>query len=270
MSHSLQVLTLGVLQGGTEFLPVSSSGHLALLQNMWSLPQEGLLAFDLLLHCATTLAVLLFFRKDIVVLASEWFKGFFQPQARQESGWRYGWYILAATVLTAIVALPLKNTVEAAMASRLAVGFALVLTGVLLSLVPLIPVQNKSLSLKIALFIGLAQGLAVFPGISRSGLTITAALFMGLSLTEAFRFSFLVAIPAIAGATILEAVKFSKNEQFILPAGWVLAVISAFVVGYFCLALLRRLVVSGKWAYFGFYCVLLGLFAIVSDLVTRF
>ena len=264
-TFSWETFVLGAVQGLCEFLPVSSSGHLALLQNRLGLGGEGLLAFDLLLHCATLLAVLIFFRKDLFTLASGWVRGCVSRDAQGEEGWRYGWAILAATAVTGAVALPLKGVVESAMRSQIAVGGGLLVTAGLLLLVPLFPERDKKLYLGAALFVGLAQGLAVFPGVSRSGATLAAGLFLGLSVAEAFRFSFLLSIPAILGASLLEGLKLLKMGGLgLLPEGWGWAALAAFLLGWLALALLRRLVLSGRWVYFGVYCLILGIVVIVS------
>ena len=115
MNLDWNTLSLGVLQGATEFLPISSSGHLALLQMFFGWGQDGLLLFNLILHCATVLVVLIFFRRDIATLLTQWLKGFFSREGRESEGWSYGWAILAGSVVTACIALPLKGSVEAAM-----------------------------------------------------------------------------------------------------------------------------------------------------------
>jgi undecaprenyl-diphosphatase len=268
MSFEWQTLLLSAVQGVTEFLPISSSGHLALLQAAFGL-SESALAFDILLHCATALAVLIFFRKDVTAFLGQWCAGFASKEARTAEGWRYGWFVLAATAVTAAVALPLKGAVEAAMRSHFAVGAGFLLTAGILCLAPLLPAREKELSLKAALVVGLVQGLAVFPGVSRSGTTIAAALFMGLAASEAFRFSFLLSVPAILGAALLEVPGLLDGSS-ILPGGWLIAVFVAFLLGYLSLALLRRLVVSGRWAYFGVYCFFLGLAAIISEVAANF
>ncbi|MDR2137837.1 MAG: undecaprenyl-diphosphate phosphatase [Synergistaceae bacterium] len=268
-----RTLVLGVVQGVTEFLPVSSSGHLALLQTFFESPADptqNLLAFDLFLHCATALAVLIFFRKDVMAILAQWFGGFLSKKHRDAEGWRYGWLILAGTAVTASVALPLEKAVAAAMSSYLAVGAGLLVTAGLLCVVPLAPGGEREVSLKSILLVGLAQGLAVFPGVSRSGATIVAALFLGLSASEAFRLSFLMSIPAILGASLLEGLKILRDPLWALPEGWVLAVLAAFALGCLSLAFLRRLVLSGRWAYFGIYCFLLGVAAIVSAITANF
>jgi undecaprenyl-diphosphatase len=266
MSLDWQTLSLGAVQGATEFLPISSSGHLALLQMFFDWGSERLLAFDLILHCATMLAVLIFFRNDIVTLLTQWLRGFFSRESRTSEGWTYGWAVLAGSVITACIALPLKDAAEAAMMSRLAVGAGLLTTAGLLCIVPLFPERTGNSLLKAAMIVGMIQGVAVFPGISRSGATIAAALFMGLSASQAFRLSFLMSIPAILGASLLEARLALRDAVIIMPNGWFLSALAAFLVGYLALESLRRLVLSGKWAYFGVYCFFLGLTMVISDI----
>ena len=272
MNFDWNTLLLGVVQGATEFLPVSSSGHLALSRMFlgWDFYySDSFLAFDLILHCATVLVVLIAFRSDITTFLSQWISGFFSPEARTSEGWQYGWAILAASAVTACIALPLKGYVELAMESRLAVGAGLLVTAGLLSIVPLFSENSKHSLLKVALVVGLIQGFAVFPGVSRSGSTIATALFMGLAAPKAFRLSFLMSVPVIVGASLLEVTQVLR-AGITLPDGWLIAACAAFLVGYFALNLLRRLVLSGKWAYFGVYCFFLGMVAIVSDIATRF
>jgi undecaprenyl-diphosphatase len=270
MDTAWQTLILGGVQGVTEFLPISSSGHLALLQTFFEVPSGNLLAFDLMLHFATALAVLIFFRREVLKIGVQWFKGLFSKKARKAEGWRYGWLLLAGTTVTAAVALPLRGAVEKAMSSHFAVGAGLLVTAGLLCLVPLVPERQRALSLETALLVGLAQGLAVFPGVSRSGSTLAVALFMGLTRQDAFRLSFLMSLPAILGANLLEAVNMPRHPLGVLPQGCLGAAAAAFLLGCLSLAFLRRLVLSGRWPYFGLYCFLLGLTVIMSHVAAYF
>jgi undecaprenyl-diphosphatase len=194
----------------------------------------------------------------------------FSKTARNAEGWRYAWLLLAGTAVTGVVALPLKNLVEKAMSSYFAVGVGLLATAGLLCIVPLVPERQRGLCLKTALVVGLAQGLAVFPGVSRSGTTLAVALFMGLDSQEAFRWSFLMSVPAILGANLLEAVRILRHPVLALPEGCWAAAFTAFFLGCLSLAFLRRLVLSGKWPYFGIYCFFLGVGAIVFDIAAKF
>ena len=172
--------------------------------------------------------------------------------------------------MTACVALPLRSLAEAATSSSLAVGSGLLVTAGILFLVPLLSNRPKNSIFKTALVVGLIQGLVVFSGVSRSGSTIAASLFMGLAASEAFRLSFFMSIPAIAGATLLEIIQVMRYPVLTLPNGWLVAMLVAFLIGISSLALLRRLVLSGKWAYFGIYCLFVGLFVVLYEAAAYF
>ena len=266
MQFDIHTFILGAVQGLCEFLPVSSSGHLALLQHFFGFRDENLVAFDLLLHCATVLVIMLFFWRDIAQIIAEWCGGWIT--GRRLSGWSYGWAIIIATVLTGIIGLPLRKVVDEVSTSPLFVGAGLIFTSFIMSLVPIISRTQKNASLlMIAVVVGIAQGVAVLPGVSRSGMTIAAGLLMGLGVNEAFRFSFLISVPAVLGASLLEALKVVKSPDAVfLPSGYMWAVLAAFVLGFLALGLMRRLVLAGKWAYFGFYCMIVGILAVLSSL----
>ncbi|MCX7828986.1 MAG: undecaprenyl-diphosphate phosphatase [Thermanaerothrix sp.] len=250
---------LGLIQGFAEFLPISSSGHLALVQIFLGLkgPQMG---FDLMLHMATLLAVVVYFASDMLRFLRDFFLGFLSEEARSSDGWRYGWAVMAGTVVTALVGLPLKPLVEAASQSSLWVGGGLVVTGMVLTLSRFVPQGSKGVGLMVGLVVGLAQGVAVMPGISRSGSTIVAALFMGLSPLEAFRFSFLLSIPAVLGATLVEMLDGGGYYAFLssLPTGWPLGFVAAAVAGLLSLMALRRVSLFRAWWMFGAYCLVVG------------
>lgn len=258
----IKTLILGAVQGLCEFLPVSSSGHLAIFQIFMGFG-ENLVAFDILLHFATLLAVILFFWRDIWQILSDWFGGWFTKKRR--SGWAYGWAIIIASFITAIIGLGLKSTVEKASESLFLVGSGEIFTAIVLLLIPIFSRSRKNSSLlKIALAVGFAQGIAVLPGVSRSGMSIAMGLFMGLGISEAFRFSFLISIPAILGATLLECLKFLKGGEVIfLPDGWIWGAVVAFILGMASLKFMKGLVDAGKWAYFGLYCLIIGVIAVL-------
>ncbi|QVL36976.1 undecaprenyl-diphosphate phosphatase [Aminirod propionatiphilus] len=261
-------LLLGVVQGATEFLPVSSSGHLALAQ--WLLGfDEAPLPFDLVLHMATMGATVLYFWRDIVDLVLEWLGGFVSARGRRSEGWRYGWAVAAGTVVTAFPALGLKPLVERMIHLPWAVGLALVLTASLLFAAGRLPRRGGQVVLSSGFFVGLAQGLAVIPGLSRSGATIVTGLATGLKSEEAFRFSFLLSVPAICGATFLELRSVGSWGDFTaaLPSGWLVGAMAAFATGYFSLVLLRRVVTLGRWRGFSLYCLLLGLGTLALSVV---
>ena len=164
----------------------------------------------------------------------------------------------------------MRKIVDIMSASPLYVGCGLILTAVILAFVPLISRdtnKKKNSLLKIAVFVGIAQGIAVLPGVSRSGMTIAASLLMGMAVSEAFKFSFMISIPAILGANLLEALKFYKSGvSAFMPEGYLVACIAAFVLGLVALGIMKRLVISEKWPYFGIYCFIAGTTAILISL----
>ena len=259
---------LGLIQGITEFLPVSSSGHLALFKAIAGYG-DMTLSFDLVLHMATLLAVFLYFLNDIVVILFEWCYGFFNANARRWTGWRLGWAVIAGVVVTGPVGILLSPFAEAASVSMPWLGANFLVTGALLLSSKFITEGNDAAGMRSGWFVGLAQGLAVFPGVSRSGSTIWAGLVFGMSREEAFRFSFILSIPAIIGASLFEARKLGGFAGFMnsLPEGWLYAAIAAFVSGFLSLVILRRLVVSARWWTFSLYCISLGCMVVIYSML---
>ena len=255
----LRSLFLGVLQGLTEFLPVSSSGHLALFQQFMDMGGDTL-TFDILLHAATMLATIIYFRIEIWSALKGWSEGFMSSQARKAPEWILGWAVIAGNIFTVIIALMLKPMVEIWVKSTFAVSSALLVTSGVLFLASSISPGRGKLSLPRGILVGIAQGLAVIPGLSRSGITIVTGMKVGLSPEKAFSFSFLLSIPAIMGANLLEAFSIAGNQfhKVDLPGGWFLGMMAAFLSGYWALKVLRKFVVQGKWRGFAFYCLAAG------------
>lgn len=249
MPAELQSLLLGVLQGLTEFLPVSSSGHLVLLQlwlgDAFAFAKEAV-AFDLVLHIATLIPVLWFYRSDLVRLVRD-------PRRNA----RYIGLIVVATLPTAVIGLTLKDAFETLFHTPRAVAGALFVTGLLLSSTRWSDAAGRSrreMRWSTALIIGIAQGMAITPGISRSGATIAAALLLGIDRAEAARFSFLLSIPAILGAAILVAKDGVAFEASLWPS-LVIGFVAAAGVGYAALRWLVRLVRGGRLYRFAYYVV---------------
>ena len=262
---NMDTIILGLVQGFTEFLPVSSSGHLALAKIFFGMEMPPL-NYDLVLHVSTTLATVIFFFSDICKLFVEWCQGFGGGAARSKPGWNVGWAVALGTVVTGVVGMAIKDFSEEASLSLLAVGICLVITGVMLLLSRYIRGGGDKVTLKNGIIVGLIQGIAVMPGISRSGSTIIAGLASGLSKEEAFRFSFLLSIPAIVGATCVQAFEFGGWGSFVstLPDGWLAGAVCSFASGLLSLFLLKRLVIASKWWYFGIYCLAVGGLSIIS------
>ena len=267
--NPLQAIILGVVQGLTEFFPVSSSGHLVLFQHLFGL-REPALFFDISVHVGTLLAVLLYFYKDIANLFKSVFRFFaqiFMPGTNPFPGWRHdpdlkmAGLILVGSIPTTILGLGFHQIADQLFASLLVVGFALCFTAVLLLGTRLVKSGGRGIiefTLWGALIIGVAQGMSVIPGISRSGATIAACLMLGLNRDAAARFSFLLAIPAILGALVLNVVSGSAGWGGLSPAVIGLGVLTSAGVGYLALATLIKIVRHGQLFYFAPYCLVIG------------
>jgi undecaprenyl-diphosphatase len=260
-----QAVLLGALQGLTEFLPISSSGHLAVVQHYLPGFREPGVLFDVVLHAGTLAAVLIYFAGDLKALL----KNIFRQQGERgegDPGWRLLIGLILASFVTGIVGLVFLSRIEALFQSMQAVGAGLLTTAALLLLADLIlkraglrkPEDPGVLQ---SLVIGLAQGIALIPGISRSGATITAGIATGVESQRAVRFSFLLFIPAALAALVVSALRHaSAISQFNLDkaAGYLLGAVMAMAVGYLCIDLLLRAVKKGRLSYFAIYCGLLG------------
>ena len=258
----LTAVILGVIQGLTEFLPVSSSGHLILAQSLISdFEQPGML-FDTLLHGATLGAVFVYFRRRILelmicplgLLSSEYKIIYFENK-------RFMWGIILASIPTAIIGLTLESRVEGMFASPSFVGYFLIVTSVLLLISDRFQ-GNGQISGPTAIIIGIVQGLAVIPGISRAGSTTAVGLFLGIKREEMAEFTFLMSIPAIIGAIILQ----SKHLAAI-PVGELTAYIAgmgaAFVSGFFAIGFMVYFIKRANLKAFALYCLIVGIVAII-------
>lgn len=250
-------ILLGIVQGVTEFLPISSDGHLAIAQHyLPKFGQPGLL-FDVMLHVGTLGAMLLYFQRDVGRLLAAPFRRTVEGHRDR----RLLGLIVAASVPTAIIGLALKNSVERWMENMLVVGAMLILTGTLLFVGERYRRSGRrgetSLTLTDAVLTGIAQGLAVLPGLSRSGSTIATLLFRGVDGETAARLSFLMGMPAIAGAALL-----SLKDLETLPAGDLPAYLAgtaiAFVVGLCSIRLLLDIIRRQRLVWFSIYCWLIG------------
>ena len=267
---ALQAIILGIVQGLTEFLPVSSSGHLVLGQHLFGLKEPDLL-FDVIVHVGTLAAVLVVFRRDIWELTTEAFRlpkllasgGLMKEAWRERPRFKLLVLIILGSIPTGLMGVFFKDFFEALFASTLAVGCALLFTGTILFLTGRIPDSNRQIGdfrPGTALIVGLAQGLAITPGISRSGLTISTGMFCGLNKELSARYSFLLSIPAILGALVLQ-LKDASPDSF-HPANLGLGFCAALVAGLAALTFLLHIVRRGGLHYFAYYCWLIGLVTI--------
>lgn len=259
----ISAVVLGLVQGFTEFLPVSSSGHLVIVQSLFEdFEQPGLL-YDTLLHLATLFAVLVFFRRRIRSLILAFFGYFFMRYRSYyfaEKDMLRG--IIIATIPTGIIGFLLKDASESVFSNVTVVGYFLIITSVMLFLADKLNPRRNAISFKSALIVGIVQGFAVFPGISRSGSTIFAGLRTGISRQTAAEFSFLISMPAIIGATILQIGHIeSVQSSELITYGF--GMLAAFISGLLAIGIMLRVVRNAKMRYFAIYCLLLGIIAVI-------
>jgi undecaprenyl-diphosphatase len=271
-----QGIILGIIQGLTEFLPVSSSGHLVLGQIFFGITQSQLV-FDISVHVGTLLAVIVVYASDISSMLVSLF-GFlsnavrFKPVThlvKEDKNLRMVGFILIGSIPTGIIGLALKEFEHILFTSEVLVGAMLILTGTILWLSRKYYFnENKEdgFGIKKALFIGIIQGLAVIPGISRSGSTIATGMFLGLNRVTAAKFSFLLSIPAIMGAEIL-SIKDIIQEGLVVDSVTIYATIASFITGLIALKILLRLVHSGRFHLFAPYCWLVGVLVLLSKII---
>lgn len=248
---------LGAIQGLTEFLPISSSGHLVIFQSLLGV-QEGELLLDTILHLGTALAIFIVFRKDIAGLALNAFAG---QVEKKKSAWAYIGYLVIATIPAGVAGILFNDFFESLFSNPQAAGGMLLVTATLLFISAARKSDGGEMTLLKAIAIGTVQAAAIIPGISRSGSTITIALLIGVSRTEAGRFSFLMALPAICGAALLQVRKIESLDVHPLPV--MLGFIISVITGIVALKLLLKFVQQGKLHFFGFYCVIVGLLGLI-------
>ena len=274
----LSSIFLGLVQGIAEFLPISSSGHLSLFQHFFGLTEAGLF-FDVLLHLGTLIAIFVYYWRDIVNLVKAFLRlvtGIFSKKkkgarkGRKDPGARMILMLIVAT-LPLIVVLPIKDKVESLYSNTIFVGCALVVTGCILFFSDRMAKGKKtvrSATLLDALLVGVGQALAVVPGLSRSGTTISAGMLRGFSRKFAVRFSFLLSIPAVLGANIIsigDAVA-AGIDTSLLPA-YIAGTVVAAVSGYFAIRLVNSLADKGKFGSFAYYCWGIGAAAVIATLI---
>lgn len=256
----LQAIILGVIQGVTEFLPVSSSGHLVLFQHIFGVNQS-LLTFDACVHLGTLVAVFMFFKNDIISILKKPFQ-------------KITWLLLVGTIPTAIIGLAFKDFFEQVFHNGSTLGFGFFITGIILLLSQQMQVGKKDVSnakYRDALFVGLMQGAAILPAISRSGLTVSAAFMRGFDKDFAAKFSFLLSIPAILGATLIQVkslveVGGENTDLTVLMVGGA----SAAIAGYISIKYFIEILKKGKLKYFSYYVFAVGSFVVIDQLFTHF
>ena len=272
----IESIILGLVQGITEFLPVSSSGHLVLAQDILGVETNADLLYDTLLHLGTLFAVFVAFRELIWELIKTFFTSV--PQIfKREVTWKTATgkqrmiVFIIVSVIPMILISPFKDKIESLYSSTLVVGIALLVNAVMLFVSDRIVAGKKTakkMTFLDSIIIGLVQTVAITPGISRSGSTITAGIACGLKRSYAAKYSFILAIPTILGSTILQIFDlFEESIDVTLLPVYLVGMITAAISGFFAIKLLEYLVKSKKFFYFAIYCSIVGIFAIIWSIV---
>ena len=278
----------GIIQGLAEFLPISSSGHLAIFQEVFDINSIGMV-FDVMLHFGTLLAICVAFWSDVVNLFKEgiaivrdfiinvfvFFRNIGKSDKKKQSYKKmvtspyrkFVMLVIVSTIPTGILGILFEDLITKASSSLLAVGLFLIVTGILLLISDRLPSGKKTaknISYKEAGFVGIVQGFATFPGISRSGSTITACLLCGFDKSFAVKYSFIMSIPAVLGATILELKDFGAMSITVTEFSYyIIGTLIAAVIGYICIKTMLVLIRGKKYKYFSYYCFMMGIFAIL-------
>ena len=241
-------IILGAVQGLTEFLPISSSGHLVLAQHFLGIKSYGN-EIEVLVHLGTLASILVVFSNDIKLILED---------IKSKDNQNYIFLLFIASLPAAIIGIEYKHFFESLFNDLFSVSKALLFTGMVLVSSYFFQHKDKNHNIISSILIGLAQALAIVPGISRSGMTISFALLMGINAKEAAKFSFLMAIPVISGAGLLTFMDAYNNFSISLSIGFS-ALISSFIIGLLALKWLLKWLGQGKLHYFGIYCIILGL-----------
>ncbi len=265
----LQGVILGIVQGMTEFIPVSSSGHLVLVPCVfgWNFPKSQAFIFDVLVQWGTLFAVFVYFRRDLLEISSDFISELIAGRPFDHQNARLGWYLIVATIPTVVIGLLCKELIKAAFSSARLTGYFLLLTAVLLILAETLGRRNRSMediSLYNAWWIGCCQVLSLLPGVSRSGATITGGMTSNLDRSSAARFSFLMSVPVMIGAGVLalkDLLELSPADHFFVPL--IAGFLSALVSGYIAIHWLIRYLSRHSLSVFAAYCLFSGLLTVL-------
>lgn len=255
----LQAILLGISQGLTEFLPISSTAHTLIISRLLGWPDPGA-AFTAFTQIGTELAVVLYFRKDLVRIIAAWFLSFTNKTVRATPDAKMGWFVIIGSIPIALAGVFFKDSIETTARNLWLVAVALIVMGIVLGLVDRfakLTKEQSELTGRHAIYFGIGQALALIPGVSRSGATITAGLAMGFKRDMVARYSFLLAIPAVFGSAAFTAGDISTDNFVNWPATIISTVIS-FIVGYFVIASLMKYLQTRTFLPFVIYRITLG------------
>lgn len=257
-------IVLGIVQGLTEFLPISSSAHLLIISQLFGWEDPGA-AFTAVTQIGTEAAVVVYFRKDISRIISTWFRSLFTPQLRSNLDARMGWYVIIGSIPIAVIGFTFAHQIETSARNLWLVGVMLIVFGILLGLADRFGRKVKTfdqLNIRDGLAFGFGQALALIPGVSRSGATITTGLTLGYDRVTATRYAFLLAIPAVLGSGLYEARKIG-DDSYIAWGPTILATVVAFFVGLSVIAWLLRWLTTRTYTPFVIYRIAVGSLVLV-------
>lgn len=289
----IQSVIMGLVQGLTEFLPVSSSGHLALIKALFNVETDTGILFDVLLHFGTLISIIVVFYKDILRLILEFIgmcrdlfgnmvlffksigsidKAHDYAPVLSNAYRRFVVLLIVSTIPTGLIGIFMDDVVSYANSSLLITGICLIITGLILVLSDFLPDKGKRLkdvNFGDAFCVGVSQGIATLPGLSRSGTTITACMLCGFDRRLAAKYSFIMSIPAVLGAVILEISDVASDTITAGDVGcYIVGMIIAGAVGYVALKITMKLVISKYFKYLAFYCMFIGAVSIITYIVT--
>lgn len=265
----LQAILLGLLQGVTEFLPVSSSGHLALARAFFGNEIMPGITFEIVVHFGSFCSIAVYYRKKLIAIIADIFKSFSPAGIRDkrfmtDSNTKLSYFILLSMIPAVVVGFTLKDPVESLFLNPFFVSMMLIVTGTLLFSTRFVGRPDKEVTAGKGLIMGVAQAFAILPGISRSGSTISVGLFSGINRDSVANFSFLMVLPVLAGAMLLELMEIMENGiESAAAISLIAGFLTSFLSGYFALKYLIILLKKEKFHYFAFYCWGLGIFGIL-------
>lgn len=261
----LRAVVLGVLQGLTEFLPISSSAHLAIFPKFFGWDDPGA-AYTAVVQIGTELAVVLYFWRDIWTIGSGWVRGVFSPAARAQPEWRMGWFIIVGSLPIVVLGVLLQDLIDREFRNLWVIGTTLIVLGVVLGIAERVGRKTRpidTLTWSHAVLLGLAQAGALVPGVSRSGATISMGLFLGYERAAATRYAFLLAIPAVVGAGVYKLKDIPGGENAYGTGPTVIGTVVAFVVGLAVIHWLLQYVSKNSYRPFVLYRIALGALVLV-------
>ncbi|MFD1037705.1 undecaprenyl-diphosphate phosphatase [Virgibacillus byunsanensis] len=261
----LKYIFLGLFQGFSEPIPISSSGHLVILQKLFNINMQGL-TFEIFVNIGSLIAVLLVFRKDIIRLIQNGIRYITTKEDDAKGDFQFIVFLVIATIPTGVIGLLFEDYIGEKLSGVAVVGVTLIITGLALWIIRNLRGQKNDgdLNIKDALIVGFAQSVSLIPGISRSGATIVAAMLVGMKQETALRFSFLLYVPVSLGITVLSVTDIIADENFnafMIP--YLLAFIASIIASFFALKWFINIMKSGNLKYFAFYCFIVGALVII-------